>query len=191
MSNEVAQEQIISVLEEPSLEFGSRQRAIDPHDGLSLFGPFSSGTSEDPGSPSHIVLGTVEGLGLWNDWSAAMNKPSFVEKAERHRLWPPFPGYQAAFGSPWTSQPIKCFELNRTQLLDASRRKDSHERCFAVVEMFLGCLEKTKKIDAKIAVAICVVPDEVWQNCRPESKVLNPTDSGITSDKGLAEIRTA
>ncbi len=82
---DVAQEQVLSILEEPSLEFGNRQLAIDPHDGLSLFGPFSAGGSEDPGSPAHIVLGTPEGLALWNDWSAAMNKPAFLEKSERHR----------------------------------------------------------------------------------------------------------
>jgi len=179
-TDEIAEQQVLSILEEPPLEFGNRQLAIDPHDGLSLFGPFSTGSSEDPGSPAHIVLGTPEGLALWNDWSDAMNKPAFLEKSKGHRLWPPYPGYQAAFGHPWTSKPVKVFELDRSDLLEASRKKDNHERCFAVVEMFLDCLEKTKKIDAKIGVAVCVVPDEVWKNCRTESRVANPTDSGIS-----------
>jgi len=125
-------------------------------------------------------LATPEGLALWNDWSSAMNKPAFLEDTERHRLWPPFPGYEAAYGHSWVSQPVKTFELNRTKLLEAAKKKDNHERCFAVVEMFLDCLEKTKKLDAKVAVAICVVPDEVWKNCRPESRVAEPTDSGLS-----------
>ena len=28
----------------------------------------------------------------------------------------------------------------------------------------------------KLAVAICVIPDEVWTNCRPKSSVVNPSD---------------
>lgn len=183
MAINAEQAQVISVLEEPPLEFGNHQQATDPHDGLSLFGPFSGNTSEHPGSPSHIVLGTREGLALWHDWSLAMNKPAFLENAARHRLWPPYPGFEAAFGSPWTRQPVKAFELDRGKLLDASRKKDGHERCFAIVEMFLECLEKSKKIDARIAVAICVVPDEVWKNCRPESHIAQPTDKGITKKK--------
>jgi len=34
-----------------------------------------------------------------------------------------------------------------------------------------------------VAVAVCVVPDEVWLNCRPESRVANPTDAGISREE--------
>src|SRR5262249_55645383 len=32
-------------------------------------------------------------------------------------------------------------------------------------------------------VAVCVIPDEVWRNCRPESHIAEPTDSGLSKEK--------
>src|SRR4029453_18858735 len=37
-----------------------------------------------------------------------------------------------------------------------------------------------KKVDEKISVVFCVIPDEVFQNCRPESKGINPIGSKVS-----------
>jgi hypothetical protein len=55
----------IVVLDEPTLQFAEGQDAIDPHDGLALFGPFSRDTPSHPQSPAYIVLGTPEGIDLF------------------------------------------------------------------------------------------------------------------------------
>jgi hypothetical protein len=173
-------------LDEPLLQFGESQFAVDPRDGLALFGPYSQGKPAHPTTPAYMIIGAPEGIRAMQAWASAMNsahasRATTTSLLKLHRLWPPYPGFEAAFGSRWSETPAATFELDRNALLQASRKKDSHERCFAVVEQFMAAFEKSRKHDTKIAVAICVVPDEVWANCRPESRVMNPSDSGISS----------
>ena len=159
----------IVVLDEPPLQFAGGQTAFDPHDGLGLFGPYSANASNPVLSPSHVVVGAPEGITRFQSWSQAMNRPWAVRDANKHRLWPPYPGFDVAFGSRWLEKPAVALTIDREQLLAASQKRDPHERCFAVVGMFLDELEKArekcKKLDIEIAVALCVIPDEVWKNC--------------------------
>lgn len=169
----------IIVLDEPTLQFAGGQDSVDPHDGLALFGPFSLHTPYHPTSPAYVVLGTTEGIDLFKCWSAATNRSAAVLDVRRHRLWPPYPGFEVAFGSRWAEQPVWTFKINREQLLQASRKRDPHERCFEVVEMFLQGFQQARKLDSPI-VAVCVVPDEVRSNCRPESRVVTASDKGLS-----------
>ncbi len=175
-------------LDEPLLEFAEGQLASDPHDGLALYGPFSSGGPSHPQSPPYVIVGAAEGVLSFKEWSAAMNLGFAAVNKKRpertpntQRLWPPYPGFDVAFGGRWSDRAVASFELDRTKLLEASRKKDPHERCFAVVEHFLKAFERTHKYDDKPKVAICVVPDEVWLNCRPQSYISNPTDAGLSA----------
>lgn len=185
----------ILCLDEPLLEFAAGQYAVDPHDGLALYGPYSLDKPSHPGTPAYMVIGTPEGVKAMRSWSEAMNHAHSAEKTKTaslqklHRLWPPYPGFEVAFGNRWSPTPSVTYELDRSELLDASGKKDSHERCFAVVEQFMAAFEKSRKQDTKIAVAICVVPDEVWTNCRPESRVANPTDMGISAATKKSRLR--
>lgn len=167
-------------LDEPPLSFACGQQAHDPHDGLAMFGPFSKGQASHPQSPAYMVIGTPEGVLAMGTWSKAMNRSFAVAQVKKHRLWPPYPGFHVAFGSQWSTEPAATYEIDRAALLEASRKRDSHERCFAVVDKFMDGFEKARKHDAKIAVAICVVPDEVRANCRTEARVANPTDAGLS-----------
>lgn len=176
-------------LDEPSLQFASGQQAFDPHDGLALFGPFSHGQPSHPQTPAYMVIGAPEGTNAMRAWSGAMNRSFAVAEARKHRLWPPYPGFEVAFGSRWSAQPAAVYELDRARLLEASRKRDNHERCFAVVEQFMEAFDKARKQDAKIAVAICVVPDEVKANCRTESRVSDATDAGITQQEKKSRKR--
>ena len=176
-------------LDEPNLQFASGQQAFDPHDGLALFGPFSQGQPSHPLTPAYMVIGAPEGVSAMRAWSEAMNRSFAVPEARKHRLWPPYPGFEVAFGSRWSEQPAAVYELDRTKLLDASRKRDGHERCFAVVEQFMEAFDKARKQDTKIAVAICVVPDEVRTNCRTESRVADATDAGISREQKKSRQR--
>ena len=173
----------LTVLEEPLLDFGFGQPAQDPRDGLGLFGPFERDKPSHPASPGYVVLGAPEGVDLFETWSESMNRPAaYVDRQGKrpHRLWPPFPGFEVAFAARWHEQPLARFLLDREELLTASRRKDPHERCFAVVDLYLNAFERRKKSDATIGVAVCVVPEEVFTNCRPRSLVADPSDEGIS-----------
>ena len=168
----------VMVFEEPDLEFRYNQRVQDPRDGLSLFGPYDA----DLGARSlaHVVIGTKEGIAAFRDWSVRLRYPASEEK--KPRLWAPFPGFEAAFCSKWPEVPAWSCSIDREQLIEASRKKDGHERAFAVVEMFLDGLRKAKKLD-EVNVAVCVIPEEVHTNCRPRSRVAQPSDSGISKER--------
>jgi len=100
-------------LEEPSLSFAEGQATEDPHDGLALFGPSEARAS----LPDHIVIGTQQGIELWQQWAATLNAPAACVDVTRHRAWPPFPGFDVAFGMKWPS-PARSFALDATELLE-------------------------------------------------------------------------
>ncbi|WP_425398628.1 hypothetical protein [Aeoliella sp.] len=160
------------LLEEPLLEFGETQTADDPHDGLALFGPAESSS----GLPDHVAIGTPEGLDLWNLWVEELNSAAACDDAARHRPWPPFPGYEVAFGSRWPS-PAKSYALDASALEVAAMKADRHERVFAVSNLFLEPIQsQIGRLDSRPALAVCIAPDHVYKNCRPKSYVSAPSD---------------
>lgn len=162
------------LFDEPGLEFRYGQRVKDPRDGLALFGPYDADLPSHPSSITYIIFGTEDGLAKFRAWAEAMNYPSVEAPKGNVRLWPPFPGFEVAYCSKMPNQPIWSSPIDRDKLLEASHLHEPHERAFNVVNHYLAGLEKTTKFDEKIGVAICIVPDEVWQNCRPESRVASP-----------------
>jgi hypothetical protein len=165
---------------EPELEFRYGQRVSDPRDGLGLFGPFDADLPSRPGSLTYILLGTPQGLSGFTRWAAAMNSPAAEAPRSNQRLWPPFPGFEAAFCCTWPQEPVWSFTVDRQQLLLAARVRDPHERAMKVVNHYLDGLRTASIRDERIGVAICVVPDDVWRNCRPESRIVDPVGQSIS-----------
>ena len=164
-------------LDEPMLTFGSEQTADDPHDGLALFGPCDQGALTD-----HIAIGTPHGLTLWAKWVEALNCPASCVDPGRHRPWPPFPGFDVAFSTTWP-QPIKTYSLDADALKNAAFKADRFERAYAVANDYLSPLAQAQRLDAKPALAVCIVPDEVYQNCRTRSFVADPSDAPKTKEQ--------
>jgi len=173
----------VTIFDEPKLQFANGQDTEDPHDGLSLFGPFSLQDPSHPYSPSYIVIGPKDCIERFSHWSKAMNLPAMEKDVKKHRLWPPYPGFEAAFGSKWNEKPVLTVEIDKKKLLEAARKKDPHERCFAVVEMFMEGFKRLPKLDYTVSIIFCVIPDEVQQKCRPESRIVDPSDDGILSQE--------
>jgi hypothetical protein len=160
------------LLSEPLLQFGSAQVADDPHDGLALFGP-AEATS---GLPDHVAIGTADGLTLWRRWVEELNSAAACADPARHRPWPPFPGYDVAFGCRWP-KPVKEYVVDAQVLSDASRKADRFERAFSVSSLYLEPIERQlPRLDGKPALAVCIVPENVYTNCRPKSFVADPSD---------------
>ncbi len=179
----------VVVLDEPRLEFGFGQKMESPHDGLSLFGPYERNRTNHPSAPSYLVLGTPDGIRLFGDWARYMALPACQFDTKSHRLWPPFPGFGAAFDARWPERPTRAFSIDRMALQTAARKGDPHERCFAVVNLYLAALEQKNKLDATVNVAVCVVPDEVYANCRPKSRVGDPSDAGLSREAKASRRR--
>ena len=178
----------VIVLDEPELEFRYTQRMVDPRDGLTLFGPYDADLPSSPRRLSYILIGTSKGITDFKRWADAMNRPAIFAPKGNQRLWPPFPGFEAAFCSKWSSQPVKSYEIDGDRLTEISRCQDEYERAFEVVNCYLREFEKADKLDENIDVAICVVPDEIWKNCRPGSRVENPTRVISRKDRKLRKI---
>lgn len=160
------------LLDEPLLEFGAAQVIDDPHDGLALFGP-AEATS---GMPHHVAIGTPAGLDLWKLWVDDLNSPAACDDVSRHRPWPPFPGYEVAFGCKWPA-PTKSYSVDPTALETTAAKADRYERAYAVANLYLEPIKsQVPKLDARPALAVCIVPDQVYNNCRPKSYVSEPSD---------------
>ena len=170
----------VILFDEPDLEFRYGQRMQDPRDGLALFGPFDADHPSRPRSLSYIVLGTDKGIEKFHVWSKLTSAPCIEAPKGNHRLWPPFPGFEAAFCTEWPENPIWTFSIDENDLITASRQHDSHERVYSVVDYYLEGLKVTEKMEERIDVAICVVPDEVWANCRIKSRVLQPVGERVS-----------
>ena len=169
------------VFDEPELEFRYGQRMTDPRDGLALFGPYDADLPSRPGRLSYILIGTDGGTTAFKKWADAMNRPATFAPKGNQRLWPPFPGFEAAFCSQWSSKPVRSYQIDGARLQEASWRHDEYERAFEVVNCYLEHFEKVAKLDENIGAVICVVPDEIWKNCRSKSRVKNPTGQDVSS----------
>ena len=163
-------------IDEPSSVFCHSQLASDPHDGLALFGAYGSNPSSVTTMPPHVVIGTTDGIRLWNNWAQYLNRPASCLDISRQRPWPPFPGYDVAFGAIWPS-PTKEFRLDNDLLDQNSRKLNRNERSFSVANQYLEAFNAIKKFDSQPALAVCVVPDYVYQNCRPKSYVADVSDA--------------
>lgn len=162
----------LNIIEEPSLEFRYGQRVIDPRVGLSVFGPIDSDLPNHPRNVSYGLVGTEQGiakaLGFLN-----RSRTEIISKEyqKNNRLWIPFPGFQAAFNSQLPAKPTKVFQLNSDQLVYSSNLNEPNERAFKVVNNYIGGVEYIKNSEDEVDVIICIVPDIVYKNCRPKSKV--------------------
>jgi hypothetical protein len=130
-----------------------------------------------------MLIGTPEGIAKFKIWSSIMNYPAIEAPRTNLRLWPPFPGFEAAYCAIWPSQAVVTVTLDRDDLLRASRLRDPYQRAYKVVEYYLDGLQRVQKRDEKIGIAICIVPDEVWVNCRPQSWVPNAIGSRISGQE--------
>ncbi len=159
-------------LGEPSLVFGHGQRAQDPRDGLALFGAVDA----QAGLPHHVVIGTPRGVALWYEWSEAMNSPAACADVGRQRPWPPYPGFDVAFGAPWPD-PVKAYTVDGVKLRRSAFLADAHERTYEVANLYVDHLESIDRLDEKPALVVCVVPDDVYTNCRPQKWIAEPADT--------------
>ena len=188
----------ISVLDEPLLEFGNGQQVVDPHAGLTLFGPVDAAMPGQPTQIAYGVAGPQEGLAAFAQFSACLAQPIVSvtfgppQTANKDRLlWPPFPGFRAAFACDWPAAPVFTRSIDRSALLVAARHKDQHQRAYDVVNMYLDALRIAAERDSPPAVAICVVPDEVYANCRPLSRVKGGTGAATTKKQRIARRESA
>lgn len=172
----------IAVLEEPTLAFRYGQRTSDPHMGLGLFGPCDT---DDPGRPQGVpfaVIGAEPGPSGFCTFAERLRSPVISspygdpeQGSMKRALWPPFPGVEAAFCVEWPRGPAWIGNLKRESVFNAIRDRDPHKRAYDVCNLYLESIRIAVERDERFALIVCVVPDEVWEACRPESRVEHGT----------------
>jgi hypothetical protein len=100
---------------------------------------------------------------------------------ERLRLWSPFPGFEAAFACSWPTTPAWTHPIDRQRLLETARQAEQERRVAGVVDLFLDGIGTLPNRDARVGVVVCVVPDEVYANCRAQSRVQDAIGDDVSS----------
>ena len=127
----------VSVLPEPLLEFRYGQSLADPHDGLTMFGPYDSGHASQPRNVSYGLIGTATGIERFATWAHCIQAPILPATGENARLWPPWPGFKAAFGCEWPDKPTRFHDVDPQELDTTSRDLDANKRTFGVVDQYI------------------------------------------------------
>jgi len=170
----------VHIFPEPALTFRYGQAITHPRHGLSFFGPFDSDLPSRPANISYGLVGTPEGIEKFGHFAARLSTPLVDENEDLDpRLWPIFPGFEAAFGTRWPSRPTSVFALDAGALEQSAVDRDPNKRAGSIVDAFIRGIERIVARDEEVAVVVCVVPDVVYLNCRPKSRVVGGTGFSV------------
>lgn len=161
-------------LNEPELEFRFGQRSHHPKDGLFLYGPHAAGRKI---SEVRIgVVATQSGIKHFRGWSKRLLQgisvppPGPTEKKDRLHL-ADFAGLEETFGI--TFDPEGCSELivDLKDIDRATKIENKHEAVDTVARIYTDRVRRYLRNEERaIDVWIFVVPEIVYDRCRPESK---------------------
>ena len=169
----------VSILPEPPLEFRYNQSLTDPRNGLSLFGPWDADSPSRPGNISYGVIGTTEGIARFHSFARLLRSPIISNPQEHHhRIWRPYPGFDAAFATNWPAEPAWTTVLDGDKLHDAVRHGDEYLRAYETAQLYLDAMATAAKRDENLRLIFCIVPDDVHRNCRPRSKLSRAETTG-------------
>jgi hypothetical protein len=174
--------------EEPVLSFGYGQETEDPRDGLTLFGPL------DEGKPYGVrigVVGSSVAIERLTRWIHTIQRPVVSAKAvqwETESKWghieawerarPPFPGFEATFGVPWSTAPLVTREVSDDELRSALFIDNGAQRVYKTVEVYSRrILDALREEEMRPDLWYVVIPDDVYRYCRPQSRI--PPDLAI------------
>lgn len=172
-------------LPEPRLSFGYNQSLEDPRDGRTLLGP------NDPAQNYCVkygVVATKEGSRRLRNWISKLQGP--ISTIGRERSRPPYPGFEAAFGMPWSVNPALELSFGEEELRKVVMLNNRHKRNFETVRFFTELiLRAIRDEEVKPEVWIIVIPNFVRQFCRPESVVLKSDRIEATGRMSMGAAR--
>jgi hypothetical protein len=152
-------------ISEPTLKFGYGQKALDPRDGLTLFGPIDKGKVNNF---SVGIIGPPDGIKRMRNWLQEINSPVFSKEEDIAR--PFFPGFETAFGVTLNQNSIVELEVQNEQLEVFYRYQDNFLRVGEIVDLYCSQLIQFKNEDERnIDLWFVVVPDELYALCKIQS----------------------
>jgi len=159
-------------LEEPELEFRYSQRTQDPKEGLSIFGPYDADQPSHPKNISYGLIGTQEGIKQFEEFAKHIVSPTISARTERELdLWPPYPGFEAAFSSVFPLKPTKSYTIDHQSIVNAATNYDPNTRSWQTVNLYLEGVKSITEGEDRIDLIICITPDIIYEYVRPKGYV--------------------
>ena len=161
-------------IEEPPLEFAYGQTCPNPKDGLYLYGPH-----QRPKRAKEIrvgVVGTNDGIGYFKVWAEKLKRrvnvppPGKTDKPNRLHL-ANFPGIEEAFAISYAVDDFVCYSLEKSHITDATSLLNQHEAVAKTVALYADKVKRHDKDEEQtIDVWVFVLPEEIFERCKPEAK---------------------
>ena len=165
---------------EPQMCFGYEQLVEDPRDGLTLFGPLDEGR---PLGVRTAVIGTKAGIEYFRGWLKRV-QTFLVDGDGSSVARPPFPGFAEVFHIPWASEPVLAVEIPFAELEKACSVDDQHQRVYGTVSAYAERIQNLiKREEVQADLWFVVIPDLVYANCRPRSRV--PVAAQVKAERRL------
>lgn len=160
-------------IEEPELLFANNQTAVDPRDGLLLFGPYQK---LHPYSVMAGVVSTKHGLGLYRKFVKSVNNPIISTKTtygttksdEISR--PSFPGFEAVFNVKWEEKEQVYCEIKEEMIDSILKERNKKIRVNKLVDLYLSKIKRVQNSeDVDINIWFIIVPKKLFIKSRPKS----------------------
>lgn len=157
---------------EPNLTFGYGQKAIDPRDGLMLFGPFFKDKVQ--GQVNIGIIGPQKQRNYLRDYLVKIHEP-IIGNDDIAR--PFFPGLESVFGIHINFRNIKEIEVLEAEINGYLNYSDGHQRIHNLTNLFADKLKAyNKQEESPVNLWFVVIPDDVYKFGRPNSRIPNSPD---------------
>jgi hypothetical protein len=157
------------ILSEPDLRFGFGQKSPNPKHGLFLFGPL-----REHNNPTELrcgIIGTPAGLRAYRTWVEQISRA--IPAADGSKASVFFPGFRELFNCAWSSSAVAELPLAHTTIVSALHRPERHDAIHATVGLFADAIGGfLRDEDRRIDLWFVVIPDEVFDLGRPQSRLL-------------------
>ncbi|GHV34966.1 hypothetical protein FACS1894178_3540 [Bacteroidia bacterium] len=149
-------------IEEPNILFANKQKCTDARDGLALFGALTQLYGIKSG-----VVATKNGLKIFKKYLQQLQQPVYNAN---NITRPMFPGFEAVFGCKWEEKGIIFKEVTNEEIGKYLYNDSTHKRTYDLVTLFIEkIISASKNDEERIDVWFVIVPDEIYQYCRPQS----------------------
>jgi hypothetical protein len=159
---------ILKHIDEPFLTFANGQKAIDPKDGLMLFGAFDH--KKVQGQKTIGIIGTKQLRQILIDYLKKIHSPIF--NPEKSIARPNFPGIEAVFGISINFDNVPQLDIDEKDLEKYLKYSDSHQRIHNWVNLYVEKLNTyTNTEEMPVDVWFVIIPQYIFQYGRPNSKI--------------------
>lgn len=159
---------LLQYIDEPFLTFANGQKAIDPRDGLMLFGAFDH--KKVHGQKTIGIIGTKSLCKVLIEYLKKLHSP--IINSYKTIARPNFPGIEAVFGISVNFNNIPQLYIDEKDINKYLKYTDSHQRVHNWVNLYVDKLnEYLNTEEVPVDVWLVIIPQCIFQFGRPNSKI--------------------